>query len=226
VRRRSGSPFDYDVGDEADQRREGRVTRAWLPVAFGLIATGVFIAITIVNMLASGIPNEVKGTSAWDSDQPFPMIPLPSWITGIVACLPLLTTVMVWRNVDERHGPLLSNTLTHFCTVFLLLPLVFAGAYPEPSPFANGDRPLGWHWVGSVIVLVAILAMIVRRITLRRTDVPQREPDPFEVERVDLIRKARTNRRIRETLDERLLEVNAREAASRARARNDMATDV
>ncbi|KRC61486.1 hypothetical protein ASE14_11515 [Agromyces sp. Root81] len=222
---RSGWVTDYDVGDKADQRREGRVTRAWLPVSLGLIASGVFIAITIVNMLASGIPNEVTGTSAWDSDQPFPMIPLPSWITILVGCLPLLTTVLIWRNVDERHGPLLSNTLTHFCTVFLLLPLVFAGTYPEPSPFANGDRTWGWHWIGSVIVLVAILAMIIRRVTLRRTDVPQREPDPFTVERVDLIRKAKTNRKIRETLDERLLEVHAREAASKARTTNATETD-
>lgn len=221
MKRRSGSPFDYDVGDKADQRREDRVTRSLLPVTLGIIMSGVFIVVTIANMLASGIPNFVTGSSAWQSDQPFPMIPVPSWLTIVVGCIPLLSTMLVWRHVDERHGPLLSAELTHFCTIFLILPLLFAGVYAEPSPFANGDRTFGWHWIGAVLVLIAILAMIVRRVTLRKTTVPQVEYDAFKTERINLIRKARTNRKIRETLDERLAEINAREAAAKATGDGD-----
>jgi hypothetical protein len=218
VERRSGSPFDYDVGDTADQQRERRVTRALLPVTFGIIASGVFIFITIANMFASGIPDLVTGTSAWDSAQPFPMVPVPSWLTILVGCVPLLSTVLIWRNVDERHGPLLSADLTHFCTVFLLLPIALASVYAEPSPFQNGDRTYGWHWIGSVIVFIAIIAMIVRRVSLAKTTVAQREFDAFEAEEIELRRRARTNRRIRETLDERLAELHAREAAAKAAA--------
>lgn len=218
MKRRSGSPFDYDVGDEADQRREGRVTRAVLPTTLGLIGYGVIIAVTVLNLLVSGIPNLVTGTSAWNSDQPFPLITVPSWLILALSCLPLLTTALIWRNVDERHGPLLSNLLTFFCTAYLLLPLLLSGAYAEPSPFANGDRTYGWHWIGTVLVLVAIVAMIVRRVTLRKTTVPQREFDAFEEEEIALRRKARTNRKVRETLDERLAELHAREAAAKAAA--------
>jgi len=220
MKRRSGSPFDYDLGDAADIRRERRVTTAWIPVSIGLIASGILIAVTIINEFASGIPDLQSGSSAWESDQPFPMIMLPSWLTIPVGCLPLLCTVLIWRNVDERHGPLLSNTLVLFGTVFLLLPLVLAATYSEPSPFMNGNVPFGWHWIGSIVVAIAILAMIVRRVTLGRTTVPQREIDPFAAERIAIGRKAKTNRKVRETLDERIAEINAREAAAKSAAEN------
>jgi len=80
MKRRSGSPFDYDVGDKADQRRESRVTRALVPVTLAIMVYGALIATTILNMLVSGLPNPAKGTSAWQSDQPFPMIPVASWL--------------------------------------------------------------------------------------------------------------------------------------------------
>lgn len=207
-------PFAYEFVDEADRRREKRLGLFWLPMTIGLLVSLLFIVITIVNFLASGIPDLTSGSTVWESDVTFPLIPLPSWLTIPVGFLPLLTAILIWPLVDRRHAPLVSNTILFTATVFLLLPIFFALAYSEPSPFTDGDRTIGWHWLAVPVVVVALIVLIVRRATLPPSPVPEAPEDPFFEEAVALRRRAQHSRRHRETLEADLADVAARRAAA------------
>jgi hypothetical protein len=213
------SSFVYAIGDEADAARERSIGPRWMPMSIGLIASAVFIIVTIVNIFASGIPNPVDGTSAWDSEVPFPLIPLPSWLTVPFGLAPLLTAVLLWKVVDARHKGLLTNTIVYSLTVFLLLPIMLSWAYPEPGGIADGDRSLGWHWLGAPLALVGAVVLIVRRTTLPASPVPPVEHDAFFLEEVELRRKARYDKKARARLDDDLADLHARQAAARAAGR-------
>ncbi|MCH6232044.1 hypothetical protein MK786_14935 [Microbacterium sp. CFH 31415] len=210
------SPFAYAIGDEADAARERSIGPRWMPMSIGLVASAVFIIVTIVNVLASGIPNPVDGTSAWDSDVPFPLIPLPSWLTVPVALAPLLTAVLLWRVVDARHKALLTNTIVYALTVFLLLPILLSWVYPEPGGIPDGDRTMGWHWLGAPLALIGAIVLIIRRVTLPASPVPAVERDAFFLEEVELRRKARYDKKARATLEADLADLRARQAAATA----------
>lgn len=210
------SPFVYAIGDEADAARERSIGPRWMPMSIGLIASAVFIIVTIVNIFASGIPNPVDGTSAWDSEVPFPLIPLPSWLTVPVALAPLLTAVLLWRVVDVRHKALLTNTIVYALTVFLLLPILLSWVYPEPGGIPDGDRTMGWHWLGAPLALIGAIVLIIRRVTLPASPVPAVERDAFFLEEVELRRRARYDKKARAGLEADLAGLRARRAAAAA----------
>lgn len=207
------SSFVYAIGDEADAARERSIGPRWMPMSIGLIASAVFIIVTIVNIFASGIPNPVDGTSAWDSDVAFPLIPLPSWLTVPFALAPLLTGVLLWKVVDARHKALLTNTIVYALTVFLLLPIMLSWVYPEPGGIPDGDRTLGWHWLGAPLALIGAVVLIIRRVRLPASPVPPVQHDAFFLEEVELRRKARYDKRARATLDADLADLADRRAA-------------
>lgn len=208
------SPFSYAYADEADRRRERRLGMRWLPMTVGILLTLVFIVITIINLFAAGLPNLATGSTAWQSDVAFPLIALPSWVTVPVGALPLLATVLLWRLVDKRHAAMVSNTILLAATVFLLMPVLLSGTYSEPSPFMNGARTTGWHWIAVPLVLVAIGLLIVRRVTLRDSPVSPAPVDPYLDEAVALRRRAQRSARARATLDADLAALTERRAAA------------
>lgn len=210
------SSFVHPIGDEADAARERSIGPRWMPMSIGLLASAAFIVITIVNIFASGIPNPARGTSAWDSDVPFPLIPLPSWLTLPVALAPLLTALLLWKVVDSRHKALLTNTIVYAMTAFLLLPIMLSWVYPEPDGTSDGESTTGWHWLAVPVVLVGAIVLIVRRVTLPASPVPPIERDEFFLEEVALRRKALTDKKARARLDADLADLRAREAAARA----------
>lgn len=165
----------------------------------GIAVSGLLIVATIINMLASGLPNPVAGTSAWDSDRPWPLIPVPSWLVVAVGIIPLVVVLSILRLVDGRHRDLLWNTLLYSSTVFGLLPVLLAAVYPEPGGVPNGDSTFGWHWLAVPLQVIVIVLLLIRISTLAPSTVPDFEHRAEAAE----IRRAKYDRKFRAELERR-----------------------
>jgi hypothetical protein len=165
----------------------------------GIAVSGLFIVATIINLFASGIPNPVADTRAWESEQPWPLIPVPSWVVVSVGVIPLVVTFSTWRLVDRRHRGLLWNTLLYTATIFGLLPILLAAAYPEPGGVPNGDSTFGWHWLAVPLQVVVTVLLIIRIATVS----PSRVPDFEHRAEADELRRAKYDRKLRAELERR-----------------------
>lgn len=203
--------FTPRLVDEQDQQRLRKADARWWPTSVGfLIFLGIFV-VTLVNFLVSGIPNLSTGSTVWESDQPFPLIHIPSWIVIVMCAMPLLAAILMWNSVDARHRNNVTTAAGSAFIFFMIIPIPILFIYSESGPFVWGEQPLGWYWIGSLVALVGGIALLILRARLKPA--PAALAGEYEQEEAWLYERAARDERARAQLDRDLANLAERRAA-------------
>jgi len=144
--------------------------RSWFTGA--AIAMVAIMLLTFLNAALAGGRLGSFDSERWRPLVAFPLIPIPWWVVVPIALVGVIAAVLmsVWARTPDRMG-LMVDTLR--AIVFVIVPLLCAGAYTDPSgiPMSRHewvDDRSGWHWIGAAPQVVTFGFLIVRVVALTR----------------------------------------------------------
>lgn len=134
--------------------------RAFMVVV--MLAAGQFFWVFVTGLFAGG-QFHADEWPRWDPVAPWPVLPIPAWLTTGLGCAATVAAVlMVRRPRQHAELPVLVHLLVLTLLLLVGLPVLLAALYGQ-------DDALAAHWAAAVPQAVTVVAIAVRiALTARR----------------------------------------------------------